>query len=435
MTINRSKIILFTATMSLFTTILKVVSLNISYSIMGLNFLSIELWVGLFFLSVAVLYPVVYTSTRLGWFYLYIFYTFIVSLSSGGSSSLITTYQVTSDLGCALVLYVVFFETGNLKTIPRVVYAALFFIMISCVLNVFGLVRNPFAARAIVGGSEGLGMASAYQRMGISGYGFFSGIPPLIPVLVYSYRKAQNVAQKLQFGVLIGLLMASVFFGSLTAPLLLAIIGLILAILGVKRLKRGYSIVAISMLVLVLLFFNPQQLISSALNRLADFAPTRDVEIRVRDVAGAVSGDFEATSTSTEGNSAESRFQRVFWNLEGFSKNPLFGISRAEMPYGSFHLFWLFRLATTGIIGTLPLLGIFFSMTLTNRRKFSASFNYYYLISMFLFFSMGLVKVIGGWFVYGVIYFIVPSIYYVTSNNVSSTTGENLANQSESDTN
>jgi len=166
-------------------------------------------------------------------------------------------------------------------------------------------------------------------------------------------------------------------------------------------------------LFLAVIIFSPEQMGSALVKGLISISPSEEVDLRLADIDKVISGEFEVTETSERLTSVEARFQRVFWNLGVFSKHPIIGSSR-ENEKGAFHLFWLYMLATIGLLGTLPLIVALYLVVSDTYRRVGPDFRYYYMMSFILFFLMGAVKNIAGWFMYFVPLFLVPGIYWAS---------------------
>ncbi len=396
------------------TFILKVVSYHFDINIGPVSIFSVEAWVALTFFTVLIMFPNKLMSRPLLWSYVYAIIIFVMQVSGHlvYSAADWMKAQVIPLLLAILLNQVYNSEVAKAKYYNAIM-GILMMIFISVILNINGLTKYPGAVRFITGGGISDNIYNLYRRAGIEGYGFFSGLPPLIPALVYFYKKSQTRIMKFTLFAFIALLFTSIVLSSITTPLILASIALVLSMIGSSVFRRGYSIILMLILFLAVIIFSPEQMGSALVKGLISISPSEEVDLRLADIDKVISGEFEVTETSERLTSVEARFQRVYWNLGVFSKYPIIGSSR-ENEKGAFHLFWLYMLATIGLLGTLPLIVALYLVVSDTYRRVGPDFRYYYMMSFILFFLMGAVKNIAGWFMYFVPLFLVPGIYWAS---------------------
>lgn len=396
------------------TFILKVISYHYELSIGPVKLFSVEMWVAVVSFIVLLMYPGIFIKRAMLWTIIYGVVISVMDLSGHlvFSASDWLKAQVIPLFLCVL-LSQVYQRHIPYKKIYNVVIAILLMILISIILNINGLTNHPGAVRFITGGGISDVVYNLYRKAGIEGYGFFSGLPPLIPALVYLYKSSQRRLIKLSALIFISLLFISIVLSSITTPLILASIALVLSMIGSSVFRRGYSIILMLILFLAVIIFSPEQMGSALVKGLISISPSEEVDLRLADIDKVISGEFEVTETSERLTSVEARFQRVYWNLGVFSKYPIIGSSR-ENEKGAFHLFWLYMLATIGLLGTLPLIVALYLVVSDTYRRVGPDFRYYYMMSFILFFLMGAVKNIAGWFMYFVPLFLVPGIYWAS---------------------
>lgn len=289
------------------------------------------------------------------------------------------------------------------------IISVLVLIGIACIINIVGLYRSPSAVRYIVGGRGSDEELARYLNTGILGYGFFSGLPPLIPSLVFLIRHSTRRINKIMASLLIVLIFAAIIFSTITTPIIIASLALLFS-LALQKTKHYLQLTAISAIIVVLLVvFTPQKLVVYGLDALIYITPSKEAVLRLQDVQKATEGGFEVTATSTEMTSFEARFQRYIWNLEAFMRNPLFGSPRG-LDDDAFHLYWAYLLANFGIIGAAPLLMMFYFHFSQNMKVIAPDYKRYYTLSVLSFIAMGMTKVIGGWFMYLIPLTLVPII-------------------------
>jgi len=388
--------------------LLRVVSMNFDYRFAGVKLLSVEAWLGVLLLVVMAYHGSIFSRKRLYPVYLFAAIVMLMDLLGHlhGSAVVWPAAHVRPILVGTILfeIYVVGFD----KYSTRVLALALFFVFVSLVLNVIGLYRYPMAVREIVGGSAGADVAQSYAKMGIEGYGFFSGLPPLIPALVYAAKKCAGL-KRIAILIMITVSIIAIILSTVTTPLILAFFGLIGALTIGSMMNKFQALGILIVIAVVLISVGPNRLLRSAIPVLITISPSEEVALRLRDVDYALSGAFDVDSTSENVTSFEARFQRVYWNLETFSKNPLFGAS-ALNESASFHLYWLYLFASFGLVGTIPFIYYIVKTARFMLDNLDKEAGAYYLLSLAVFIMMGMTKNITGWFMYLVPFFIVPGL-------------------------
>jgi hypothetical protein len=395
---------------------IRAVSLHWDLRLASIKLLSIDMWTTLFMISVAALKTKYLLSRQMLIAYLYAVIAFIMSQTGHfvNASSTWLSSQV-QPLFLALVLYELFVNEENSSQLNKLMLYAAIFIGISCILNIRGLIRYPLAVRAIVGGGEGAELSEFYSMQGISNYGFFSGLPSLVPAFFYCAWFSHNVFKKWFFVILIVLVMWAIVLSSITTPLLIAMIALFLAFFGISMRRRSYAVFVMIFLIILSVVLPPQKMFNSALDVLIKVSPVEATKIRLRDIQIANNEGIEVSAEGTTETTVEQRLQRVFFNLETISKYPIFGSSKNNAA-GAQHMFWLYFIATMGIVGFMPFLVLFFSHIRRNLRYFDPNIRYYYLLSVYSFIAMGLLKGANGWFMYTVVFFLMPGMYEVVTH-------------------
>ena len=413
---KKSSILALLTILVSFTFVLKIVSYHIDAHIGPISLFSVEAWVALLFIVILALKHKVLYSPIILWTLVYGLIVMLMTLNGHlvYSSTEWFKAQVIPFL-LANALYVLYSNDIPRRTYGRVTLFVIGLIFVSLVFNINGLSRYPGAVRYITGGGISDYVYSVYRKAGIEGYGFFSGMPPLIPPLVYLYKRSQSRSIRIFALIVIAVLFVAVVLSSITTPLILASIALILSVIGSSIFRKGYSIIIMVILFLAVLIFSPEQMGSTLVRGLIVISPSEEVDLRLADIDKVISGEFEVTETSEKVTSVEARFQRVYWNLSIFSKHFIIGSSR-DNEKGAFHLFWLYMLASIGLLGAVPFFIAFYMIIADTFKSVGSEFRYYYTLSILLFILMGAVKNIVGWFMYFVPIFIVPGVYWLASD-------------------
>lgn len=401
------------------TMLLKVVSFTLDYKIFGMKILSTRLWLAMFIISVLIIKSGIYSRKMLIPVFIYTIVVLLMYSLDHLQNAAYTWFDAqVLPLVVSSILYELYIRMTSRESWV-VMYATCTYIVVALILNIVGLYKYPIAVREIVSGVIDLNETSKYMKMGIDGYGFFSGLPPLVPVLVLLIRKNRKKYVRIISAIVLLLLILAIILSTITTPLVLALVGLFISYLIGSYFSRIQSLIATILLLIVVLVNGPVGLVRSVIPVLIEISPSKDVALRLRDVDYALEGNFEVSYTSSNLNSFEGRAQRVFWNTRTFLLHPIFG-SSATNEYGAFHLFWLYMIASLGLVGAIPFLRYLYLNFKNTVNILPKEERYYYLLSIALFISMGLIKNVAGWFMYLGPLFIVPSIlaWHVESNRV-----------------
>lgn len=413
---TRNKLLLCLAALVLLLIILRLIPENLNFRIGPIKVLSLELWIAIFVMVSLSNKTSAFLGADMLWGYAYAIVVLVMDIMGHlvYSSSVWLSAQVRPFL-FALVLFNVFAQNPEIVNKRKLMNFTAIIIGLSCLINIYSLIRYPLAVRYIVGGGEGAEGRDFYSRIGISNYGFFSGLPMLIPVLFYAYRKTMSVAYKWLYAIIVILIVWALFLSTITTPILIAVSSALLSLVGVTLRRRIYSILLVTTIILLSFIVSPQQVFNYSIQGLINISPSSDVRRRLNDIKIASVEGVEITSTGRTETTVEQRLQRVFWNLETFARNPIVGSSKTNTPE-AFHLFWLYFLASLGLLGFLPFLLSVYSHISVVRKRVDKEFWYYYLLSLVGFIVSGLLKNITGWFMYIVPFFIVPGMYYLVTD-------------------
>jgi hypothetical protein len=280
-------------------------------------------------------------------------------------------------------------------------------ILVSVLLNIRGLILHPTAARLIVGGRADPDQLVYYARQGISGYGFHSGIPPLIPVFYYMALNVSMLRDKWLLFIATALVTFVILLSATAASLLIASLALVLSIIGLSVYRKSLIVMIVIFSFLITVFWGPTVVLSAGINGLISVSPTEGLANRLRDVDVALREGTDVTAeTSTNLTSFEGRYQRVFWNLESFASSPLGGTT--EVPGAAGHLYWLYFLAHYGLIGFVPYAMLLYQLFKENYYNYNRVGKYFYSLAMAAFIIMGSIKNLTSWLMFFVPFALVP---------------------------
>lgn len=322
----------------------------------------------------------VWNKTRVTWE----FYEFAVAIS------IISYYRMEKD-------YV------GLAKLARL---TLYCVIITAIMSIITATINPMYARNLTGlaafSSESeIEDILSFKRYGGGGYGFFSAIVCLFPILIYFLKNNKksywNRTCILIFGVILFLaLIKAQFF----ANILISAAFIIISFLGKKNLGGSLSFFAI---LGVLFFLIPTQYFVNAFAYWAGFFPENSV---LYDKFGDMSLFF-SLGGSYENTAAGVRLSRFPMLWESFISNPLYGGREWNG-----HMFWMNKLAVFGLLGTLPLVLIVYFYIKRSLKNFDEVFKLYFLLSMFAIIALGFLKALAGRELWYAFFVIAPGLYY-----------------------
>lgn len=329
-----------------------------------------------------------------------------------------------------LLLSYAFFENYKVLSPERkknIVKYTTLFLVIGLLLNIRGLLLHPEASRLIIGRAEASSLLDYYAKLGISGYGFHAGIPPLIPAFFFLALDTRSSIRKVSFFMVVALIYVATVLSATAANLLVATIALIISLFGLSVFRKHLIIILAVAVLLIVTTIGPSIFVSRGLNTLVVIAPTEGMARRIRDVDLAIQEgvDISGETSQTSLTTFEGRFQRVFWNLEAFSRSPLWGTS--NVPPAAGHLYWLYFIAIHGLVAMVPYLILLTKMFQANYREFYSTERYYYSTAIISFVIMGMSKNITSELMFFIPFALVP----ILINSSKWVIGSSISNSSD----
>lgn len=419
---DREKVF-YIVTIGLLTTLLlPVLKFNLPFlRVFGVSIFSVQLWTILYFAICILFFKQVLFTVNMRYFYLF---SVIHILQNGiRSGSLLARSPWLKSfilpLFIAITMHEIILRSRNKKNLNKFLWIIIGLIIISCVLNIRGLIVNPSAARAIIGGADSEEVIDIYLRQGITGYGFVSAIPAIIPC--FFYLRLKNIKKLLSRALLLGmvLIVVTTFYSAITTAFMLSLSLLLMSYLGVSTLNKSYMFILLIFFSIAFVIYSPQLLVSNFLKKVADISPTEALKIRIDDIETTLTTGLEVTAQSQASlTTVETRFQRVYWNIEALSTSPLWGTRKVDPAAG--HLPWLYFLANFGFLGFIPLVLLFYNLIKSNLQRIAAGAHYYYLLAVGSFILMGLLKNVVGSIMFIIPFTIVP-VFFMRSSLQSTT--------------
>ena len=234
---TKNKLLLYLAALVLLLIILRLVPENVDLRIGPVKVLSLELWIAIFVMVSLSNKTSAFLGADMLWGYVYAVVVLVLDIMGHlvYSSSVWLSAQVRPFL-FALILFNVFAQNPDIVNKRKLMNFIAIIIGLSCLINIYGLIRHPLAVRYIVGGGEGAEGRILFADWNIELW-FFSG-SMLIPVLFYAYRKTMSVAYKWLYAIIVILIVWALFLSTITTPILIAVSSALLSLVGVTLRRR-----------------------------------------------------------------------------------------------------------------------------------------------------------------------------------------------------
>lgn len=408
----------------LFLELASFIGLAFPLRVFGQNVLNHRLWAYLVMAMILLKdYRVFATKSMLIVYLYFLIYLFMYAVGHYDLTSHSNNVFDVVNRFIPLSIIVAFSERYNYKSGPKdmrlFLRVSIFALAIASLASILVTIRYPQAVRgteyAFINEDEII-----YRRLGLGGYDLFSGLPFLLPLLVYHFKSKiiKTMKDKLFWILLIIVFTVCVYTGTIVAPIFLAFVLLFLAILGRRRFSINRWLI-ITLLFIVLI--TPGRFWGGILFSIGDSVKNTEIRSKIYDLGtlfseGTDLGDVRALETSE--NQMETRLARAPTAIQTFLVNPIIGVGEFRRGVGAIqHMFWLSLFAQFGIIGAFPLIWLLYYSIRRNLARFDQEYKYYYLVSVLGFIALGFIKVIGGWFMYLMIFFIVPNMYYYNNKS------------------
>ena len=304
----------------------------------------------------------------------------------------------------AILMSTYFLTVTDYYGLGLVIGASLFFIAITTITTNLGFIIYPNATRMMAAGA-GDEFTRIFLKMGIGGYGFFTGIAFLSPVLGY-YLKLNNLSTKMKASLIcfLVLIIYTIAKAQLTTALLTSVLFLITSIFIKTNKFQGFVFRSLISLGIVFIF---KSLIGDFLILIADnIFPKSLIDQKLTDIAMTFTRDNSFTYNISD---TSDRLGRSLLSLQSFLKNPLLGGGNV-----SGHAFWLDQLGQFGLLGIIPWVLIFKDQIRINKKHLSSNYMSFYLLSILSIIVFGLFKGgLGSPQVMVSVFFLVPGIYYL----------------------
>lgn len=405
---------LFVVCFFLITTIAEFVRIMFRVSLFGVNFMHPGLWQYLALCVILIGNPKAFLSKSM--LILYVYSAIYLLLGFAGHympdrySTLGTNPLQLLPVGWAVVVVLVehYLRPEKLRDMKIVITVCWVAYIVACLTSAYVIYRYPAAVR---GTEEAFfrDEGRTFRALGLGGYGFFSAIPFLIPVLVYYFKHYARFNRRMATLMLlfIVLFMYVSYSASIVAPFIVSVFILIMSFMGRRRIRSSILTLVLMLLVVAVI---PNQIIGDGMITLSQSISNKNMSRKIHDMGISYSTGVDvAEAEEGSDNSVEHRASRVMINMNQFLKNPIIG---AGVPADT-HLYWFNLLAQYGMMGAFPIIWLLL-VQFKIIRKFDAEYKFYYLVSVIAFVVMLTIKAIGGYHYFIAMLLMVPGSYFLT---------------------
>ena len=296
---------------------------------------------------------------------------------------------------------------GQLKVMMKV---AFFAFLLASVTSILVIYRHPSAVRGteISFFREDQG---TFRMLGMGGYGFFSSLPFIVPIIIYRIKHTVTSSSSQTLFSTVQLLVVSLasYMAVLIAPMLLLFTALAFSWLGRKRATANLTLISILILIFLLI---PKVFVGQFFMSISDNVSNTEIKRKLSDIGTTfIEGMEFVDSESQAETTVEQRASRVSINLKAFFRSPFIGAG----VQGDAHLYWLNLLAQFGLLGALPMFWLTYQHIKRVYFLLSEECRFYFLLSMLTFISLGLVKTITSFLTFITVFFVVPGMFYLES--------------------
>lgn len=311
----------------------------------------------------------------------------------------------------ATLFFAYFIITNDYKNLIIIIRFLLVFIFITAITSIIGLTFFPDAARGLAGPlaqNQEFELIRLYQRIGIAGYDFYYGLAFSMPVFIFLVKKHWDEKIKRYILLLFILtILYAIIKSQLTTSFLFSLLAIAFSVFGGKSIKKSFLYLIITLIIII---FIPTQFYADTIRSISTIVPGETLQGRLKDLSITIENlDQDIKQQETH---VSKRAERIPYLLNNFKQSPIIGGGKSTG-----HNFWLDRLSLFGIIGFIPWIILLNSIIKQRIRKIRKEYVYYFLLSITLLIAIGFLKNSGGKILYLLVFFMVPSILTIYSNN------------------
>ncbi|MGV8093744.1 MAG: hypothetical protein AB2L24_17940 [Mangrovibacterium sp.] len=310
-----------------------------------------------------------------------------------------------------IFLSIYLISTNNYKLIRLLIITTLFFLTVTSITSIHGLIEFPIASRQLATGMKNDPNALIYAKMNIGGFTLVYMIPVILPMIVAMFRY-----KRLKLNSVLFFTLPLVYF-VYKSQYTIAIISLLIVIIGLFIFnKYSYKrfILITFFILLFFLFIGPE--VFDSFRKVID-AQSYEVSTRLNAIFD-LANEGESDSEALVG-----RQLAYLESIKTFISSPIFGGRFFNTGIIGGHSFILDMIASYGLFGILALFMFYVHILGNFYKKYKPQPCYGYMILSFLislFLSVlntSLNIFVIGFFVPIVAYSINTGVYHLASIN------------------
>ncbi|MBI9032090.1 hypothetical protein JEZ13_08845 [bacterium] len=286
----------------------------------------------------------------------------------------------------------------------KITYWAIVATIITSFVTIALTIYNPTIVRSSYSSGEDL---EVFNRYGAGGYGFAALLIMIIPAIFYLIRI--EFIHKIKGNIVIGLFLITLLQMQIFANILIGFVVTFFSIIGRKKAKKSYMLM---FLIIMIFIFIPQDVYVDSLNSIADnIDPNSLIHRKIVDLA-----KFISIGEVTEDTATGMKSSRYIMLWDVFSDNPILGgfsVKQRHTWSAGYHLQWMYKLASFGILGLLIHIIIHTSYLKNSLRQFDENYRYYFLLSWLALIGLGFMKNLAGREMWVGYFVLLHGVYYL----------------------
>ncbi|MCK9218048.1 MAG: hypothetical protein M0P77_09060 [Firmicutes bacterium] len=317
-------------------------------------------------------------------------------------------------VGASIITYIN--RTKDYMGFAKIIRFVLIFILITSVLTIITTIINPMYIRLNFVESFDADMARQIMySYGAANIFMTVVFTALVPILIYYYKNNHLINyKKWIILILISLCIIVVVRMQVFANILFVLLFTVMAFISAKNRKRTIIIlIALSLIVVSI----PNNVYVKTLNNLSkNTSNLEEVSFKMTELAVYIEKGGQVNHSD---NAVAGRAERFPMLLKVFKNSPFLGCffqnditNNGYNPLGG-HLYWMNKLAVTGIIGFIFFLSIIIVFLKNELNYMQGNYRYYFILAMLSILSYGIFKNLGSREVWYAYFIIIPGIYYL----------------------
>lgn len=379
-----------------------------------------QLWAIIWVFSLLAFSPGVLLTKQMTYLLIYSLFIYLATITIWKSDYLVYNalflelYEIA--IGLSVITY--FLQSKDYIGLANLSKWSIIFLFITAIMSIISSSIDPMYARNIIGISAVFNESDikyflSFKKYGGGNYSTAISFMCLFPLFLYYYKNIKISIISKKWIIILSIIFFLALLGmQIFANIIIALAFVFLALSGLKRLNQNILVMG---LVFSLMVIIPQKVYVDSLLTISNFFTEKEeIKTKFRDLAmfletGGKIDEYNETETAAGG-----RLSRYPYLLNIFIKTPIFGSNYLDQSTGDgFHLYWMHKLTSQGIIGFFFFLIIPYSFIKNTIRNFDSSYKYYYMMASLSLLSYGIFKVLGGREAWYTLFIILPGLYYL----------------------